>query len=227
MEDTSSKLLTSLRANRLLAIIRGNNPDACFDTAMTLIDAGITTLEVSLTTKDALKVIRRITKAAGARALLGAGTVLTPGQVHEARDAGAQFIVTPCLAPSTDAAFNLGLPLLVGALTPAEVYAAAREGATAVKLFPASVGGPAYLKALREPFPQIEFVPVGGVAAESVTGYLQAGALAVGAGSPLTGDAPRGGSLSELADRVRTFIGLAQAGSGEGHHAEGQHQWTS
>jgi 2-dehydro-3-deoxyphosphogluconate aldolase/(4S)-4-hydroxy-2-oxoglutarate aldolase len=161
---------------------------------------------------------------------MGAGTVLTAGQVREAQDAGAQFIVTPCLAPSTDAAFNLGLPVLVGALTPAEVYSAAREGAAAVKLFPASVGGPAYLKALKDPFPDIEFVPVGGVAAESVTEYLQAGALAVGAGSPLTGDAPRGGSLAELGDRARTFIRLAQAGSAghaEGHHAERQHQWTS
>lgn len=227
MEDTSPKLLTSLRDNRLLAIIRGNNPDACFDTAMTLIGAGITILEVSLTTTGALTVISRIAEAANGRAFLGAGTVLTPGQVREAQEAGAQFIVTPCLAPSTDAAFNLGLPVLVGALTPAEVYAAAREGATAVKLFPASVGGPAYLKALRDPFPDIGFIPVGGVGAESVTDYLQAGALAVGAGSPLTGDAPRGGSLSELADRARKFVGLAQDGSAEGHHPEGMRQWMS
>lgn len=227
MENASHKLLAGLRDNRLLAIIRGNNPEACFDTAMTLIDSGITILEVSLTTKDALQVISRIHEAAGGQALLGAGTVLTAAQVREAQDAGAQFIVTPCLAPSTDAAFNLGLPLLVGALTPAEVYAAAREGATAVKLFPASVGGPAYLKALRDPFPDIEFVPVGGVAAESVTEYLKAGALAVGAGSPLTGDAPHGGSLSELGDRARKFIGLAQAGAAERHYAGDRHQWTS
>lgn len=222
MKDASSDLLTNLRANRLLAIIRGNNPDACFDTAMTLIESGITIVEVSLTTKGALTVIRRVAEASRGRAVVGAGTVLTPGQVREAQEAGAQFIVTPCLAPSTDAAFNLGLPVLVGALTPAEVYAAAREGATAVKLFPASVGGPAYLKALRDPFPDIGFIPVGGVGAESVTDYLQAGALAVGAGSPLTGDAPQGGSLSELGDRARNFIGLAKAGS-----AEGRHQWTS
>jgi 2-dehydro-3-deoxyphosphogluconate aldolase / (4S)-4-hydroxy-2-oxoglutarate aldolase len=227
MGDTSSELLTNLRENRLLAIIRGNNPDACFDTALTLIEAGITVLEVSLTTEGALTVIRRVAEASRGRAVIGAGTVLTPGKVRESQEAGAQFIVTPCLAPSTDAAFNLGLPVLVGALTPAEVYAAAREGATAVKLFPASVGGPAYLKALRDPFPDIGFIPVGGLSAESVTDYLRAGALAVGAGSPLTGDAPRGGSLSELGDRARNFIGLAKSGSAEGHHTEGQHQWTS
>lgn len=227
MDDTSSKLLTSLRDNRLLAIIRGNNPEACFNTALTLINTGITILEVSLTTTDAMKVIRRIHEAAGGRAALGAGTVLTPGQVHEARDAGAQFIVTPCLAPSTDAASRLGLPTLVGALSPSEVYAAARAGATAVKLFPASVGGPAYLKALRDPFPDIEFIPVGGVDAESVTEYLHAGAVAVGAGSPLTHDAPRGGSLSELGNRARKFISLTQAAPAQSHPVEGLHQWTS
>jgi 2-dehydro-3-deoxyphosphogluconate aldolase/(4S)-4-hydroxy-2-oxoglutarate aldolase len=222
MEDTNSTFLTSLQDNRLLAIIRGNDPDACFNTALTLIDSGITTLEVSLTTTDALRVISRIAEVSRGRSIIGAGTVLTPGQVREAHEAGAQFIVTPCLAPSTDAALNLGLPLLVGALTPAEVYTAAREGATAVKLFPASVGGPAYLKALRDPFPDISFIPVGGVGAESVADYLQAGALAVGAGSPLTGDAPRGGSLAELAERASKFIGLARASVGESRH-----QWTS
>ncbi|MGX9900844.1 bifunctional 4-hydroxy-2-oxoglutarate aldolase/2-dehydro-3-deoxy-phosphogluconate aldolase [Arthrobacter sp. SA17] len=227
MDDPSSNLLTSLRDKKLLAIIRGNNPEACFNTAMTLINAGITILEVSLTTTDALKLIRRIHETAAGRVLLGAGTVLTPGQVHESRDAGAQFIVTPCLAPSTDAAVKLGLPTLVGALTPAEVYTAARAGATAVKLFPASVGGPSYLKALRDPFPDIEFIPVGGVDAESVTEYLQAGALAVGAGSPLTHDAPRGGSLSELGIRARKFIGLTQAASAQSRPAEGVRQWTS
>ena len=226
MDHTSAKLLTSLRENKLLAIIRGNNPEACLNTALTLINAGITILEVSLTTTNAMKVIRRIHEAAAGRVILGAGTVLTSGQVHEALDAGAQFIVTPCLAPSTDAAFQLGLPALVGALTPGEVYAAARAGATAVKLFPASVGGPAYLKALRDPFPDIEFIPVGGVDAGSVTEYLQAGALAVGAGSPLTHDAPRGGSLSELGNRARKFIALTQS-SAQSQNAEGLRQWTS
>jgi 2-dehydro-3-deoxyphosphogluconate aldolase/(4S)-4-hydroxy-2-oxoglutarate aldolase len=227
MDDISSTLLTSLRDKKLLAIIRGRDPEACFNTAVTLINAGITILEVSLTTTDALKVISRIHETAAGQVLLGAGTVLTPGQVHEARDAGAQFIVTPCLAPSTDAAVQLGLPTLVGALSPAEVYAAARAGATAVKLFPASVGGPSYLKALRDPFPDIEFIPVGGVDAESVTEYLEAGALAVGAGSPLTHDAPRGGSLSELANRARKFIGRTQAASAQSRHVEGVRQWTS
>jgi 2-dehydro-3-deoxyphosphogluconate aldolase/(4S)-4-hydroxy-2-oxoglutarate aldolase len=222
MEPASQELLSSLRENRLLAIIRGKNPEACLKTAVTLIDAGITILEVSLTTTEALRVISGIAEASGGRALVGAGTVLTSGQVREAHEAGAQFIVTPCLAPSTDAARNAGLPVLVGALTPAEVYAAACAGATAVKLFPASVGGPAYLKALRDPFPDIAFVAVGGVGVESVADYLHAGALAVGAGSPLTGDAPRGGSLAELGERARKFIGLAKAGT-----REGQPQWTS
>lgn len=225
MEQASHNLLATLRENRLLAIIRGTNPDACVNTALALIQAGVNVLEVSLTTNDALAVISRIAEASEGQAIIGAGTVLTAGQVHDVHEAGAKFIVTPCLAPSTQAALDLGLPLLVGALTPAEVYAAACGGATAVKLFPASVGGPAYLKALRDPFPDISFIPVGGVGRDSVTDYLRAGALAVGAGSPLTGDAPRGGSLAELGERARAFIGLAQGESRETR--EGQQLWMS
>ncbi|MFJ6376110.1 bifunctional 4-hydroxy-2-oxoglutarate aldolase/2-dehydro-3-deoxy-phosphogluconate aldolase [Pseudarthrobacter oxydans] len=223
MEHPRDDLLKSLTDNRLLAIIRGSDSDACFNTAVALLEAGINILEVSLTTTDALTVISRVAEASDGRVDIGAGTVLTAGQVRDAHDAGARFIVTPCLAPSVDAAHSLGLPLLVGALTPAEVFAAAREGAAAVKLFPASVGGPSYLKALRDPFPDISFVPVGGVDAQSISAYLQAGAVAVGAGSPLTGDAPRGGSLIELRDRARTFIGLAKTGI----IPESRHAWTS
>jgi 2-dehydro-3-deoxyphosphogluconate aldolase/(4S)-4-hydroxy-2-oxoglutarate aldolase len=231
MEQASQDLLTTLRENRLLAIIRGTNPDACVNTALALIQAGITVLEVSLTTNEAVDVISRIARVSEGRAIIGAGTVLTAGQVHDVHKAGAQFIVTPCLAPSTQAAVDLGLPLLVGALTPAEVYAAACGGATAVKLFPASVGGPAYLKALRDPFPDISFVPVGGVGRDSVTDYLRAGALAVGAGSPLTGDAPRGGSMDNLRVRAEAFIEFARADGQDGQEShesqESQRQWTS
>jgi 2-dehydro-3-deoxyphosphogluconate aldolase/(4S)-4-hydroxy-2-oxoglutarate aldolase len=98
------------------------------------------------------------------------------------------------------------VPVLVGALTPSEVIAAVDLGATAVKLFPAAqLGGPSYLRALREPFPGVPFVPVGGVTADTVAAYLAAGATAVGAGSPLIGDAAGGGSLEALRQRARAM----------------------
>jgi 2-dehydro-3-deoxyphosphogluconate aldolase/(4S)-4-hydroxy-2-oxoglutarate aldolase len=99
-----------------------------------------------------------------------------------------------------------------GALTPTEAYAALRMGASAVKLFPASVGGPAYLKAVRDPFPDIPFVAVGGVGLDEMRAYLDVGAVAVGVGGPLVGDAASGGSLDDLRVRARAYLAVAQQG---------------
>ncbi|HEY0497716.1 MAG TPA: bifunctional 4-hydroxy-2-oxoglutarate aldolase/2-dehydro-3-deoxy-phosphogluconate aldolase, partial [Kutzneria sp.] len=98
-----------------------------------------------------------------------------------------------------------------GALTPTEIESAVSVGAEAVKLFPASLGGPAYLSALRQPFPDVPFVPVGGVGLAETESYLAAGAIAVGVGSPLVGDAAAGGDLSALAERAARFVKLASA----------------
>ncbi len=199
-------LMTGLGTARLLAIIRGADADACFRTAMTLIDEGVTYLEVSLNSADAPAVIARIKGEADGRARIGAGTVLTADDVARVADAGAEYVVTPAFGPSLQAAVSLGLPVLAGALTPSEAYAAMTGGASAIKLFPASLGGPAYLAALRDPFPDVPFVPVGGVNRDTATEYLRKGALAVGVGSPLIGDAAAGGDLDALRDRARAFL---------------------
>ncbi|MBM0224660.1 MULTISPECIES: bifunctional 4-hydroxy-2-oxoglutarate aldolase/2-dehydro-3-deoxy-phosphogluconate aldolase [Micromonospora] len=199
-------LLDSLRTHRLLAIVRGPDPAAALASVLTLADAGIALIEVSLTGAGALDTIRRARAALGADARLGAGTVLSAEDAQRAADAGATFLVTPALAPSIAEAGRLGLPVLAGALTPSEVVQADASGAAAVKLFPAaSLGGPAYLGALRDPFPRTAFVPVGGVDADSARAYLDRGATAVGVGSPLLGDAVRGGDLGALRDRAAAF----------------------
>jgi 2-dehydro-3-deoxyphosphogluconate aldolase/(4S)-4-hydroxy-2-oxoglutarate aldolase len=135
--------------------------------------------------------------------MIGAGTVLTKRQAHDAVEAGGQFLVTPALTEAVDGA---EVPVLAGAYTATEAYAAMAAGAAAVKLFPASAGGPAYLKALRDPFPTIPFVPVGGVTLDQVAPYLIAGAIALGVGGPIMGDAVRGGSLDALAIRAKAFL---------------------
>lgn len=206
----SPTLLAGLRASRLLAIIRGNDPEACFRTAMALIDAGMDHLEVSLTSRDAARVIGRVQREVADRAHIGAGTVLTADDVHRVADAGAAYIVTPAYGPSLAIAVGLRLPVLAGALTPSEAYAAMDAGATAIKLFPASLGGPAYLSALRDPFPVVPFIPVGGVDRDAAAEYLRRGAVAVGVGSPLIGDAASGGSLADLQDRARDFLAAVQ-----------------
>ncbi|WP_129311184.1 bifunctional 4-hydroxy-2-oxoglutarate aldolase/2-dehydro-3-deoxy-phosphogluconate aldolase [Streptomyces sp. L2] len=202
---SAAHLLSTLDRERLLAIVRGTDAQAALDTVLTLFRSGVEIIEVSLTSTDALSVIEKARTELGPGALLGAGTLLTAGDAHAAASAGACFGVTPGVGDAVSACRALGLPVLAGAVTPTEVIAALGEGATAVKLFPASIGGPAYLRALRDPFPEVAFVPVGGVDAEAARAHLAAGALAVGVGGPLVGDAARGGSLDALAGRAARF----------------------
>ncbi|MGC5022033.1 bifunctional 4-hydroxy-2-oxoglutarate aldolase/2-dehydro-3-deoxy-phosphogluconate aldolase [Micromonospora sp. DT47] len=199
-------LTTELAATRVLAVIRGTDTAAAIATGAALLDEGVGIVEVALTTPGALDAIEAIRSAAPAGSLVGAGTVLTAGEVADVAAAGAQFVVTPAVVDSIPEAVRRGLPVAAGALTPTEAYAAVRAGAAAVKLFPASLGGPAYLKALRDPFPDIPFVAVGGVGLAELPGYLAAGAIAVGVGGPLVGDAASGGDLEALRARARDYL---------------------
>ncbi|QKW17730.1 bifunctional 4-hydroxy-2-oxoglutarate aldolase/2-dehydro-3-deoxy-phosphogluconate aldolase [Kitasatospora sp. NA04385] len=203
-------LIESLRARRLLAIVRGTDPDAALDTVLALFRGGVTLVEVSLTTVGALTVIERARAALGEGAALGAGTVLTPADARDAAAAGASFAVTPGVTAALDQARESGLPVLAGVATPTEVALALAEGATALKLFPASLGGPGYLKALRDPFPAAHFVPVGGVDARAAAAFLAAGALAVGVGGPLIGAAAHPGGDAGLPGRIEEFLRVVE-----------------
>lgn len=198
--------LDRLRAYRLVAIVRGVDPEHVTITCRVLLEEGVRLVEVPLTTPGAESIIAELAADAPAGALVGAGTVLKAPQVHEVIAAGAQFIVTPAVTVAINAAVEAGVPVLAGAYSPSEAWAAHQAGASAVKLFPASAGGPSYLKALRDPFPQIPFVPVGGVDVLGAGDYFAAGAIAVGVGGPLVGDAVRGGSLDDLRRRARAFL---------------------
>ena len=197
--------LAALGRERLVAIIRGTDPQASIRAARTLFEAGIRFVEVSLVMPDALRVIAEVAASAPEGAVIGAGTVLTRADVRAAAAAGARFLVTPAVTESVAEAAAHGIPVLAGAFTPTEVVAALELGATAVKLFPAAVGGPGYLRALRGPLPGVAFVPVGGIDAALAAAYFAAGALAVGVGSPLVGDAADGGDLVALTARAAAF----------------------
>ncbi|MCX5562608.1 bifunctional 4-hydroxy-2-oxoglutarate aldolase/2-dehydro-3-deoxy-phosphogluconate aldolase [Streptomyces sp. NBC_00038] len=207
-------LQAALAAHRLVAIVRGDDPEAAIRTVLTLADEGVELIEVSLSGKDALSVIERAREALGPDRTLGAGTVLTAEDARAAQRAGADFVVTPGLGDGIGAARELGLPVLAGVMTPTEILAARPLGVAALKIFPAAeAGGPAYLKALRGPFPHELFVPVGGVDEAAARAYLAAGATAVGVGSPLVGDAADGGSMNALRDRARAFLTVVQEGA--------------
>lgn len=202
-----------LRESRLVAIVRGSSPDATLAAVRVLFETGVRLVEVSLSGRDALSVIADLAPEVPAGCLLGAGTVRTPDDVDRVITAGAGFAVSPATTGAVSASVAAGLPILAGALTPTEIETALALGADAVKLFPASLGGVDYLSALRQPFPDVPLVPVGGVGPDEAAGYLAGGAVAVGVGSPLLGDAADGGDLAELAVRARRFLAVTAVGA--------------
>ncbi len=206
---TPESLLAGIRQTRLVAIVRGTQGQAAAKAALAAMEEGFRYVEIALTTPGAVQAIREVRAAAPAGCFVGAGTVLTVQDVDNVSAAGGQFMVTPSLAPSIEESARRGIPILAGALTPSEALEAMNRGATAVKLFPASIGGPGYLKALRDPFPDIPFVAVGGVGLEEAAGYWEVGAIAVGLGGPLFGDAGSGGELAPVRERARAFVALA------------------
>jgi 2-dehydro-3-deoxyphosphogluconate aldolase/(4S)-4-hydroxy-2-oxoglutarate aldolase len=199
-------VLAGLKDTRLLAIIRGTSTEAAIAAGVTLIDEGVRFIEVSLTTPGGLAVIEALVASSEGRAAIGAGTVLTRADVDSSVEAGATFLLSPAIAESLPYAVSRGVPIIPGVYTPSEVVTAMGQGAMAVKLFPAATGGPDYLKALRDPVPAVPFLPVGGVDADVAEEYLARGAVAVGVGSPLVGDAASGGDLDALRMRAREFL---------------------
>lgn len=199
-----------VRAHRVMAIIRGTSEEAALATGQVLLEEGIHLVEITLTTPGALDTIATLRSGAPAGSFVGAGTVLTVDDVAAVASAGAEFVVTPAVTPSVAESARRGIPCAAGAFTPTEAYAAFRAGAEVIKVFPASTGGPGYLRALRDPFPQIPFMAVGGVGISEARAYLTAGAIGAGVGGPLVGDAASGGSLDALRSRARAFVAWAE-----------------
>jgi 2-dehydro-3-deoxyphosphogluconate aldolase/(4S)-4-hydroxy-2-oxoglutarate aldolase len=187
-------------------VIRAPSADAALAVVEALADAGLTVAEVTMTVPGAIAAIASVAKRFGDKVLVGAGTVTDGETAKRAVDAGAEFIVTPCLVPEAiDAALRADVAVLAGALTPTEVFDAFAKGGDMVKVFPAqNVGGAAYLRALRGPFPEIPLVPTGGVTLDNVREMFEAGAAAVGVGSEMI-------SKDALARRDYAAIGALAA----------------
>lgn len=203
-------LLNVIRSSRVVAVIRGDSAEHAADAARILFREGIRLVEIALTTPGTLEAIASVAPDVPEGSYLGAGTVCTLEDVDAVVAAGASFVVTPAVTEAVPYATGLDIPVLAGAFTATESYEAWRQGAAAVKLFPASAVGPGYLKALTEPFPDIPFLAVGGMGLEQLPQYVAAGALGIGAGGPLVGDGARGGSADELAERARAFVSAAR-----------------
>ena len=181
------KTVSTLREVGIIPIIRASSADAVMPVAEALLQAGLPVVEITLTVPNAIDAIGAVAKRFAGKLLVGAGTVTDAETARRAVEAGAEFIVTPCLVREViEAARRADVAVLAGALTPTEVFEAFRAGGDMVKVFPAqSVGGAAYLRALRGPFPNIPLVPTGGVTLDNIADMFKAGAAAVGVGTEL------------------------------------------
>ncbi len=192
----------------IIAVVRAPRRDLVVPLSEALVAGGVTAIEITTTTPDALNAIRDARAALGARAMIGVGTVLENITCRGALDAGAEFVVSPILrtgmVPLCHAA---DVPVMLGAFTPTEAQLAYEAGSDFVKLFPADSLGPAFVKAVRAPLPHLRLVPTGGVDLSNVVDFLNAGCAALGAGSSLvSSEILRDLNWPELTRRAAAFI---------------------
>lgn len=170
----------------VVAVIRADDSTQLLDVARALEAGGVTAMEVTMTTPNALEVIRAVNTELGDRVLMGVGTVLDTETCRMAILAGAKFVVTPVMKPEVIALCNrYSIPIVCGAYTPTEALTAHEAGADFIKIFPADSLGPNYIKALLAPLPQLRIIPTGGVDLHTAGDFIQAGCVAVAAGGSL------------------------------------------
>ena len=191
----------------LIAILRGYDTNTSCKVVNACVDAGFTSLEITLNSPNALKSVEKLSQIHKS-CNIGVGTVCYSEQVYESHQAGASFVVTPAVALDVIAACKeIGLPVFCGALTPSECLTAIKAGADAVKLFPAGLFGPSYLSAIRGPLDSIRFVPTGGITPENIAQYISAGAKGFGIGGSLfPKEAIAGEDFSVVAQQATKFI---------------------
>lgn len=192
----------------VIAVMRGVPADRAVETARALARGGVGAVELTADAPGAVDALGAVRSALDDEALVGAGTVMDAATASRAANAGADFVVAPHLDVATVETCNrYGVTVLPGVLTPTEAVRAVEAGADGVKVFPAATVGPDHLAALAGPLPQIPLVPTGGVDTENAGDYLDAGALAVGAGSALVdGDAAARGDFDAVEARAREFV---------------------
>ena len=212
--DTVERLAfpAQIAASGIVAILRPATATHVLSTVDALVDAGITCIELTATTPGFPDVLQSISGRYGSEVSVGAGTVTDASTARSAIDCGAQFLVSPGISEAVvDAAREAALPCLIGAWSPTEVIRAWQLGASAVKLFPATSGGVAHLRMLRDPFPHIPFIPTGGVTTGLAVEFVRAGATAVGLGSALTRSALHDGDVGTIQTDVPQLLAALDA----------------
>jgi 2-dehydro-3-deoxyphosphogluconate aldolase/(4S)-4-hydroxy-2-oxoglutarate aldolase len=184
---SKQEVLAALRSSGIVAVIRTENPKDLVAVSKALGKGGVQFVEVTMTTQGAIGIIgEMVTQLKDSNIFVGAGTVLDAATAREVIDAGVNFVVGPGYDTEVVKLCNArGVLVIQGALTPTEIISAWKGGTDVVKLFPANLGGPEYIKAVKEPLPQVEILPTKGVDFETAAAYLSAGSIAVGVGGAL------------------------------------------
>lgn len=201
-----------IHEGKLIAIIRNAQPEDLLNISEALIKGGMSLIEVTLNSQQALQGITRLKKALGTEVIIGAGTVLDPESAKAAIDAGADFLLSPTVNEATiKLTKRYGKVSIPGAFTPTEILSAYEYGADFIKLFPARMG-PEYIKDLKGPLSHIPLIPTGGINESNVQAFLNAGSAACGIGSSLvnTTEAITKTSLEELTRKAKRFVSLAK-----------------
>ncbi|MDB5294234.1 MAG: kdgA [Phycisphaerales bacterium] len=192
----------------IVAVIRADSSAQLLDAAKAMAAGGVVAMEVTMTTPDAIDVIRAVTKELGDQVLMGVGTVLDEVTARLAMLAGAEYVVTPVMRPDVIAVCRrYGKPIICGAVTPTEMLAAHEAGADFIELFPADTLGPNYIRAIKAPLPQLQIIPTGGVSVATCGDFIRAGCAAVAAGSTLIGkDVLAKRDWATLTETSRQFV---------------------
>jgi 2-dehydro-3-deoxyphosphogluconate aldolase / (4S)-4-hydroxy-2-oxoglutarate aldolase len=196
----------------VVAVIRAPSGELLADVAEALLAGGVEVMEVTFTVPRALEVLEKVADRLGDRILLGAGTVLDTETARAALLAGAEFVVSPTVNYDViRLCRRYAKPVLPGAFTPTEVLAAWEAGADIVKIFPSDVTGPAYIKALRGPLPQVRMMPTGGVNLDTAANFLRAGACALGVGGSLVEPkAIAAGDINRIESLARQYVKIVR-----------------
>jgi len=198
----------------IVAIIRAKSSDQLLAAAEAVLAGGVKAIEVTMTTPNALGVIQQATSHFSEDVLFGAGSVLDPETARAAILAGAQFVVCPTLNLNTiNVCRRYSIPVMPGAYTPTEILSAWEAGASCVKVFPAGIGGPAYIKAIKAPLPQVSLAAVGGVSVENTANFIRSGVDIVGVGGELVNQKLLDtGDFKEITKRANLFRAEVEKG---------------
>jgi 2-dehydro-3-deoxyphosphogluconate aldolase / (4S)-4-hydroxy-2-oxoglutarate aldolase len=213
MPKTKDQYLKQISEAGVVAVIRAKSTDQLIGITQALLSGGVPSIEVTMTTPNAIAGIQTLADKFGDAAVIGVGTVTDPATARDAIAAGAQYVVSPILdIEIVDTVTRLGKIMIPGAFTPTEIFRAWSAGADVVKVFPATSLGPCYFRDILAPLPQLRLTPTGGVDLKNAADWIKAGAVFLGAGSSLISkDALATDNWSSVTANAKAFVETIRA----------------